>query len=109
MTNYSPGDIVLVPFLFSDLSGAKKRPALVLTALPAELVCVMLTASPSGRNEVRVQHWKEAGLLKPTVARVHRLFAIEGALVLGTLGRIEPGDYREILAAVVAVLIKGKV
>jgi mRNA interferase MazF len=108
MTDYEPGDIALVPFPFSDLIGAKKRPVLVLTVLPRELVCLMLTASPSGHNEVPVRQWKEAGLLRPTVARVHRLFAIESALVFGRLGRMEAEDYREVLAATVAVLIRGK-
>jgi len=108
MTNYNPGDVVLVPFPFSNLSGAKKRPALVVAVSHRELVCLMLTSSPGGRNEIQVRRWKEAGLAKPTVARVHRIFTIETELVLGKLGQVEPEEYREILAATVAVLIKGK-
>lgn len=109
MTGYNPGDVVLVPFPFSNLSGAKKRPALIMAASQRELVCLMLTSSPRGENEIQVRRWKEAGLAKPTVARVHRVFTIEAGLVLGKLGQVEPEEYREILAAAVAVLIKGKV
>ncbi|MGB9858961.1 MAG: type II toxin-antitoxin system PemK/MazF family toxin [Moorellaceae bacterium] len=110
MTSYSPGDVVLVPFPFSDLRGAKKRPALVLAIIDhrRELVCVMLTSSPYGWNEVPVRHWKEAGLLKPTVARVHRLFTLETALVLEKQGSVDLEDFREVLAGVVATLVRGR-
>ena len=30
MTRYDRGEVILVPFPFSDLSGAKQRPALVV-------------------------------------------------------------------------------
>jgi mRNA interferase MazF len=110
MTGCDPGDIILVPFPFSNLRGAKKRPALVLAAIESqrELICVMLTSSPAGYNEVPVRRWREAGLLKPTVARAYRLFTIEESLTLGKLGRMDAQDFREVLAAVVATLVKGK-
>jgi mRNA interferase MazF len=111
MTGFEPGDIVLVPFPFSDLRGVKKRPALVLAVAESrrELVCLMLTSGPSGVGEVPVQDWQAAGLLRPTVARVHRLFVLDISLVLRRLGRLAADDFREVLAAVVAVLVRGKV
>jgi mRNA interferase MazF len=36
MAEFVKGDIVVIPSPFSDLSGSKRRPALVLTDLPGE-------------------------------------------------------------------------
>lgn len=46
MMSYEPGDVLLIPFPFSDLSGTKKRPALVLAVSEdnQELICMMLTS-----------------------------------------------------------------
>lgn len=110
MTSFSPGDIVLVPFPFSNLSGEKKRPALILAVGErwGELLCVMLTSSPKGCNEVPLKQWKEIGLPKRTVARVHRLFTIEERMVIKKIGKAEPEDFKEILSSVVAAIIKGR-
>ena len=91
MTSYKPGDVVAVPFPFSDLSGAKKRPALVLAVAERnqELVCVMLTSvSRGGALEQPIVKWKEAGLLKPTVAKIHRIFTISSLAVTRKIGQL---------------------
>jgi mRNA interferase MazF len=67
MTGYEFGDLVLVPFPFTDLSTTKKRPA--------------------------VAKWKEAGLLRPSVLKPV-LATIERGLVLRRLGRLEEEDRR---------------
>ncbi len=87
MTSYNPGDIILVPFPFSDLSRNKRRPALVLAVAEKwdEFICVMLTSSPHYYNEVTVSMRKEAGLPKPTVARIHRIFTIDAQSVIRKL------------------------
>lgn len=79
MIDYEPGDVITVPFPFSDLSGIKKRPALILASFQdkREIICLMLTSVPA-RDELEylLLFWREAGLLKPTTARLHRLFTI---------------------------------
>ncbi|MGH2552141.1 MAG: type II toxin-antitoxin system PemK/MazF family toxin, partial [Chitinophagaceae bacterium] len=45
MAGFIKGDIVVVPFPFSDLSGAKKRPALVLADLPGnDIILCQITS-----------------------------------------------------------------
>lgn len=109
MTGFRPGDVVLVPFPFSDLSGTKKRPALVLAAVSnGELICTMLTSrQKADRCEHVIAAWREAGLIKPTVVRIARLFTIDRSVVLRKLGSLEVREFREVLAKVVALLVVG--
>jgi mRNA interferase MazF len=106
MTIYDRGDVILVPFPFSDLSGSKKRPALVLATISdwSELICMMLTSSPKGKGEIPIKHIIEAGLPKPTVARIHRLFTIDQSIVLKKIGSLNSEDFDNILRSLSLIL-----
>lgn len=73
MTAYSRGDVVLVGFVFSDESGRKLRPALVLSS-PAyhrgrqEVIVAAITSNIKRRlfGDHRIADWKGAGLLFPS-------------------------------------------
>lgn len=106
MTSFKRGDVILVPFPFSDLSGSKKRPALVLAVNNdwRELVCMMLTSSPKGIMEIPVSHLDSTGLPKPTVARIHRLFSIDQSIVLKKLGSLHPEDLKNVMNALCLML-----
>ncbi len=75
MTAYSRGDVVLVGFVFSDESGRKLRPAVVISA-PAyqrarrEVVVAAITSNVRRRlfGDHLITEWKGAGLLFPSVA-----------------------------------------
>ena len=98
-TVYNFGDVVLVPFPFTDQTGTKKRPAVVVSsaAYNGARRDVVLTAVTSqlragtGLGEVLITDWQKAGLLKRSVVKPV-LTTVEKGLILRTLGRLEAGD-----------------
>ena len=75
MTTYRRGDVVLVDFVFSDASGRKFRPAVVISS-PAyhrarqEVMVAAITSNIDRHlfGDYLITHWREAGLLFPSVA-----------------------------------------
>ena len=74
---HSFGDVVLVPFPFTDQSGAKKRPAVIVSssgynANRRDLIIMAITSqmrTPPGFGEVLVADWQAAWLIKPSVLK----------------------------------------
>ena len=98
-TAYEFGDIVLVPFPFTDQTGHKKRPAVVVSSdayhierLDLILLAVTSQVRPAAVfGEAVVDQWKPAGLLKPSVVKPVAA-TIEKRLVLKKLGRLQSED-----------------
>jgi len=98
-TVYNFGDVVLVPFPFTDQSGAKKRPAVVVSSAAyngarRDLVLMAVTSqvrATTSVGEVFVTEWKRAGLLKPSVIKPV-LTTVAKGLILRTLGQLEAAD-----------------
>ena len=74
MTAYSRGDVVLVGFVFSDESGRKLRPAVVVSSAAynrsrQEIVVAAITSNIRRRffGDHLVADWKGAGLLFPSL------------------------------------------
>jgi mRNA interferase MazF len=66
MPNYSKDDIILVRLPFSDLSGSKVRPAIVVNAehISQDLIIVPLTSKTSSllEGEFILSEWRSVGL-----------------------------------------------
>jgi mRNA interferase MazF len=107
MTRFEFGDIVLVPFPFTDQSTTKKRPAVVIssptynTARP-DLIIMAVTSQFRPTNafgEIVVNQWREAGLLKPSAIKPV-ITTIEKGLVIRAMGRLSNEDQRALRDAV---------
>lgn len=101
MTGYEFGDVVLVPFPFTDQSTSKRRPAVVVSGDAyhrerPDLIILAVTSQARPQpafGEAAVTKWKEAGLLRPSVLKPV-VATIERGLVLRKLGRLEGKDRR---------------
>jgi mRNA interferase MazF len=107
---HSFGEVVLVPFPFTDQSGAKKRPAVIVSssgyhAGRRDLVIMAITGQvrqPLGFAEALVADWQAAGLIKQSVLKPV-FTTVEQGLVLRSLGRLSDTDLRSLRAVVAQV------
>ncbi len=110
-TGYSFGDVVLVPFPFTDQSATKRRPAVVISsgayhrAMPDLLIMAITSQVRSVRavGEFRVKDWAHAGLLKPSAVKAV-VTTIERTLVLKRLGRFRVEDQQSLRRSIAAII-----
>lgn len=93
------GDVVLVPFPFSDQSGTKKRPAVVVSIAGynigrRDIVIMAITSrvpAQLGYGEAMVDDWRGAGLVKVSVLKPV-FTTIEQGLVMRVMGHLSAAD-----------------
>jgi mRNA interferase MazF len=92
---FEPGELVLLAFPFSSETGAKQRPALVLLdAGDDDLVVARVTTQQyNSPLDHPIRDLQAAGLLAPSVIRLHKLATLEKALVRRRLGRLSGDDW----------------
>lgn len=92
------GQIVLTPFPYTDLSGAKLRPVLMLrraSRFDDWLVCMVssrIDQAEAGFDEVLTAadaDFAASGLKAPSVLRLSRLAVLDTALLAGCIGTID--------------------
>lgn len=98
---HSFDDVVLVPFPFTDQSGAKKRPAVIVSSIGyntsrRDLVIMAITSQvrqPLSFGEALIDDWQAGGLVKPSVLKPV-FTTIEQSLVVRTMGALSANDLR---------------
>lgn len=96
---YERGQVVRVPFPFTDRTASKNRPALVLSDAAAfnapagHVVLAMITSAknPPWPLDCPIEDLAAAGLPAPSVVRA-KLFTLDVRLIRGTLGRLGAAD-----------------
>jgi mRNA interferase MazF len=100
------GTVVLTPFPFTDLSGARVRPAVVVSrsdrpgedlilafvssVVPPRALPTDLVVDPSHPD------FRETGLKVPSVVKCDKLATVQRRIVLGELGQLSAGLLRDL-------------
>ena len=102
MTGYEQGDVVLVRFVFTDETGIKRRPAVIISTDEyqrgrQEAIVAAITSNVDRLliGDHPIGGWQEAGLLFPSVA-TGIVRTIKQAMIEHRLGTMPPGDMRAI-------------
>ncbi|MBZ9787861.1 type II toxin-antitoxin system PemK/MazF family toxin [Psychroflexus sp. CAK57W] len=100
------GDIVLIPFPFTDLSGTKNRPAIVLISTDEDVtICFMTTQLKwKSKFDVRIKPSEVNGLKKESLIRLNKMATVNKDLVIGLLGHLEEKEVRNLNQSLISIL-----
>ncbi len=102
---FERGDLLLLPFPFSDLSASKRRPVLALTATDTygDFIALPVTSRPQTDNAVALTGTDliRGSLPAPSWVRTNRVVTLNSSLVVKSIGRVSE---RVVSAAVVQLV-----
>ncbi|MBC8262550.1 MAG: type II toxin-antitoxin system PemK/MazF family toxin [Anaerolineales bacterium] len=109
MTAYRQGDVLLVPYPFTDQSGSKQRPSVVVSGdaynqtHPDVILAPITSQIMRTPDEVSLVDWQAAGLVKPSVVKPI-LSSFDIRLVRRKLGALSVSDRTRVRALFARVL-----
>lgn len=107
----SVGQIVLVPFPFSDLSRTKMRPAVVLAdAGRDDWILCQITSNPYGDEKAIVvseEDFQSGALRVTSYARPGKLFTANASLIVESVGLLKKTIVKKVIESVVELLNAG--
>ena len=93
MAKFVKGDVVVIPFPFSDLSQSKRRPALVLAVLQGDdlVLCQITSKSIKDNYAIPVDEndFESGSLNQESNIRPNRLFTADNHIILYRIGNIK--------------------
>lgn len=108
MATFVKRDIVIVPFPFSDLTQAKRRPALVVAGLQADDLILCQITSQLVRDQYAIaivnDDFESGTLQQRSNVRPNRLFTAAQQIVLYQAGRLKPAKTNEAIAKIIEIL-----
>ncbi|MBI1903645.1 MAG: type II toxin-antitoxin system PemK/MazF family toxin [Planctomycetia bacterium] len=112
MVTPASGEVVVVPFPFSDLAQSKVRPAVCLAdAGRGDFILCQVTSQPYGDPRVvalGAQDFVRGGLRVASFARPGKLFTANRVLLKYSAGKLSDPTFQRLLDAVVNLLRAGK-
>ncbi len=108
MGAFVKGDVVVVPFPFSDLSAAKKRPALVVATLTGNDVILCQITSQAMTDAYAIplsdDDFATGDLRQISNVRPNRLFTAEAGIILYRVGNVSPEKMQEVVTKLVQII-----
>lgn len=109
MAKFVKGEVVVIPFPFSDLSGSKRRPALVLADLPGDdLILCQITSQNSPKDPFAIPlvapDFKTGSLPVASNIRPNRIFTADKNLIVRSAGVVADALYLSVFNAITSII-----
>lgn len=110
MATFVKGDVVVVNFPFSDLTSAKRRPALVVAELSKNdvLLCQITSqfASDSSTTLIENSDFLSGSLSKASYVKSNRVFTANERIIAYKVGALNLEKTNEVITKLISILQK---
>lgn len=108
MARFVKGDVVVIPFPFSDLSQSKRRPALVIAPLEGDdaILCQLTSKTIKDTYAISVDDtdFASGNLKQPGNIRPNRLFTADAHIILYRVGSLKKEKMAEVTDRLVRIV-----
>ena len=108
MEKFVKGDIVVIPFPFSDLSGSKKRPALVLAGLQGDdiILCQITSQKTKDKYAIAINEcdFKLGILSTPSNIRPNRIFTADKNIIIKKASSLNESAVNSVIQKIISIL-----
>ena len=102
------GDVVVLPFPFSDLSASKKRPALVIATLDGDDIILSQITSQARDDNYSIlltnSDFKQGSLNLISNIRPNRLFTAEKSIIHFKVGSLKDKKLKEVINSICDII-----
>lgn len=110
MEEFVKGDVVVLPFPFSDLSKSKKRPALVVANLEGDDIILCQITSEARVDDYSIvlatSDFKQGSLNLTSMIRPNRLFTADKSIILYKIGSLKESKIKEVETEIIKIFKK---
>jgi mRNA interferase MazF len=109
MAKFVKGDVVVIPFPFSDLSGNKKRPALVIANLPGTDIILCQITSRIKKDKYVVPlaaiNFSYGSLPVESFIRTNKIFTADSSIILRKAGSLRKETMQEVTRTLIEIFV----
>lgn len=102
------GDVVVLPFPYSDLSSSKKRPALIIAILEGDdiILCQITSRKRYDKYAVELKDsdFKQGKLYVDSYIKPNRIFTADKSIILYKIGLVKEKKIDEVTESIIKTL-----
>lgn len=108
MERFIKGDIIIVPFPFTDLTESKKRPALIVAELEGDNIILCPISSQKKKDRyaipIDIDDFESGFLKEKSIIRPNCIFTADRKIVLYKVGELKYNKLRVVIEKIISII-----
>ncbi|MBN1150548.1 type II toxin-antitoxin system PemK/MazF family toxin [candidate division WOR-3 bacterium] len=108
MEGFVRGEVVVIPFPFSDLTNSKKRPALIVSRLKGDDVILCQITSKTIKDDYAIEildsDFNKGSLNQPSNIRPNKLFTADKKIIRRSVGNLNDKKFDKVIEKIVQII-----